>query len=153
MGKECFTGKYQETEQDKVKIVICNGKVARREKIREGRYDLEVVPMKKGVGFIVVFAKWAFDDVQLVKEQWRIVPIFNGKEQSLKTEDNRFIPLAFDCENYYDPAKIVPSLKRKLVFMQLNEEFDEELFYEAFLQSCALLEKEYEIHVKSKFKK
>ena len=104
--------------------------------------------MKSKKGWIVIDAKYTQDEVSINTEGRVVMVLINGKEEKLRTEDRVLIPLRFDRDNWYEPKKIVPSIKRKFEHLQLPNTFDFNTFKSDFLHQCSEVSKKYAKDVK-----
>lgn len=144
-GERCLIGKVVDktTTPPTDLIVVCNPDTMKLCEISQrGRWDVEVKPMKSGKGFVVVAGSWAYDKIELSIEDFKVQLLINGRAEKLKDGD-KYIPLFFDCKNYYEPKKIVRAIRQKLSYMQLPEEMDVDGAMEHFLEVCKDVEKEY----------
>ena len=67
----------------------------------------------------------------------------NGREEKLKTDDGKYIPLYFDAKNWYEPEVVFHNIERKMKFLQLGADFSLEIFKNRFLALCEQDEKNY----------
>lgn len=151
-GEKCFVAKIREYTQSETgekeykgdAIVIANTSGKYKTTIdEEGKWDVSVMPMNKGKGYVVLLANRATDKIQIKEVEDRVLVLVNGREEKLKTEDGHFIPISFFCEQWYDPKKIINTIKRKMEYLQLGEGFDKEEFFAFFLDACSRVEREY----------
>ena len=152
-GELCYVGKvkiYKDIEGGKKKqydgdkIVIGNTKGNEVCGInKEGRWDVTCRKMGKGDGYIVLFASYTFDKISFVQSDTSVQFLINGREEKLKTEDNKFIPLSFNAARWYDPTIILHNISRKLIFLQLPQDFNFVTWGESFLKACKEAENKY----------
>lgn len=148
-GERCLIGKVidKSVNPEVDLIVVCNPDTMKESGInRTGRWDVEVKAMKSGKGFVVLSGVWCFDQISFQIDDFRIALLINGREEKLKTE-GKYIPLYFDCRNYYDPQRIVRAMRQKLSYMQLPESNDVEAFLDCFIEESNKLEKEYRLYM------
>ena len=148
-GERCLIGKVVDktTTPHTDLIVVCNPDTMEQHGIHEvGRWDVEVKPMKSGKGFVVVSADWSFDMVELFVTDFKVELLINGRNEKLK-EDDRYIPLFFDCENFYEPKKVAKSIRKKLSYMQIPETVNTEDFIDCFIDQCEIIQKRYKQHI------
>jgi len=149
-GGKCWIAKLKydpetgERMENGTLIVLANtsGKLATNID-KEGRWDVVCIPMKSGKGFIVVESSWTEDDIELEIEDYRVSLVINDKIEKLKTEDGKFIPLYFDRKRWYDPKKILPSIRRKMEHLQLPSDFSVDILCKEFLEACDEVSEEY----------
>lgn len=117
---------------------------------REGKWDVEVVRMRKGVGWIVTSATYTNDILEIHRNGPWVYLLINGTEQPLK-KGGRNISLAFDASNYFDPKKIAENIREKVGHLQVYwKDNSLELFLGVFVQLCATAHLEYEEAYKPK---
>lgn len=144
-GERCLIGKVVDRSATPPVdlIVVCNPDTMKESGMnRTGRWDVGVKPMRSGRGFVVLSGEWCFDHISLQVEEFKISLLINGREEKLKVE-GKYIPLYFDCRDYYNPTRVARSIRQKLSYMQLPENVDVDGFLDAFLQECVGIEKEY----------
>jgi len=115
----------------------------------EGKWDVNVMPMNKGKGYVVLTASRSTDKLEIKEMEDRVLVLVNGREEKLKTEDGHFIPISFFCKQWYDPKKIVKTIRRKMEYLQLAEDFNEEEFFADFISTCRRVERGYNKKVKN----
>lgn len=151
-GEECYISKvknYDILENGKKKflgdaIVIANTTGRQKANIdKEGRWDVKCKRMHKGSGFVVIDAVWTIDDIEIKIDGWVVKFLINGRQEKLKTDDGKYIPLYFDRENWYDPEVIVENIERKLKFLQLPPKFSFEDLKLEFLGRCNEVQRKY----------
>lgn len=160
-NEECYIGKVKLYVDDATDpsgkryegdaIVIGNMFGAQKCNItEEGRWTVKVKPMAKGRGYVVVEAEWAFDQIEIKREGYSIRFLINGREERLCTDDGKHIPLFFKCDNYYSPEMILPSIKRKMEYLQLPPDFCKQDIYDKYMEMCEGVLKEYDKQAKKK---
>ena len=151
-GEECYISKvknYDILSDGKKKflgdaIVIANTCGSQKSTInKEGRWDVKVKKMDKGSGYVVVDAVWTLDRPDFSNCDNRVAFTINGREEKLKTDDGKYIPLYFDVKNWYDPETVFHNIERKMKFLQLGADFSLEIFKNRFLALCEQEEKNY----------
>lgn len=151
-GEDCYIGKVKQyvTKESGGKqfngdtIVIANLFGSQKCNIdREGRWDVRCKKMEKGNGYVVVDANYTQDTLTISTGDFFAKFLINGREEKLKTEDGKYIPLSFDCDKYYDPEIIVENIERKLKYLQLPENFSFDGFMQDFLENCSKVHKAY----------
>ena len=105
-GEDCYISKIKQYDNDPETnkkifagdlIIIANVEGLQKCGIdREGRWDVRCRRMSKGTGFVVIDADWTIDHITLQEDGWKLRFLISGKEDKLKTEDGKFIPLGFD---------------------------------------------------------
>ena len=161
-GEECYISKiknYDILDDGRKKflgdaIVIANTCGSQKSTInREGRWDVKVKKMEKGSGYVVVDAVYTIDAVNFSVANCKVSFTINGREEKLKTDDGKFIPLYFDARNWYEPTTIYYNIERKFKFLQLPPDFSTEFFKNRFLALCEQCEKDYLKQSKAEKKK
>lgn len=156
-GEICYISKVKHYENDpktdKKKFVgdlIIIGNIEGKNKCsinKEGRWDVKCGKMNKGNGYVVVDAQWTTDTLEAQIDGFRVSVLINGKEEKLKTEDGKFIPLYFDRENYYEPEIIQENIERKIKFLQLPADFSVEGFFTNFHRMVEVVNTSYKKHI------
>jgi len=159
-GEDCFIAKvksYSNTDSEKrfvgdvIVIANCNSGVIGITK--EGRWDVKCKKMEKGTGYVVVEAQYTTDKIETKTEKHSVLVLINGREEKLKTDDNKYIPLSFHCDKWYEVELILKNIERKLTYLQLPGEFSFAEFSNEFREKCINVAKEYKKSIKQNSKK
>ena len=121
-------------------IVIAN--VGKCEIDRPGKWDVVLLPMKKGKGWFVKSATFSQDSISIVvdEENWEVRVEVNGKENKLKKlidGEVKYIPLKMRCGVRVPMWVIKDNLKEKITFLQLSPEFSQRDFINEFSDRCS----------------
>ena len=99
--------------------------------------------MDKGSGYVVVDANYTIDAINFSVSDCRVGFTINGREEKLKTDDGKYIPLYFDAKSWYEPDTVFYNIERKLKFLQLPPDFSTEGLKVRFLEICTELEQKW----------
>jgi len=154
----CFVGKVKQYSEELGEgithtgdlIVIANiGGRSDSGITKQGRWDVKCRKMATSKGYIVLSATLTEDEFSIDRTGWRVRFLVNGKEETLRTDDGRVIPLVYDREKWYDPEIIVKNIQQKLKFLQVPREKYFRDWRNTFLLQCQIVNREYKKKVVS----
>ena len=133
-GEPRWIGKVRKGKESL--IVICNIEPDSDCPISsEGKWDVEVVEMRNGKGWIVLDARRSSEVISISREGYVVEVLTNGTSHKLK-EGNRYIPLYYDAHRPYSLDKLEHSIRRKAGYLQLEEDFSIDNLIKEFRGSC-----------------
>ena len=101
--------------------------------------------MSNGRGWIAEKWETTYDliQVELSEDKREVIFMVNGRQDKLRGDDGKNIPLYFNPAKYFPPEIILKNIKKKLKFLCIEEHFDFDDFSDYYLELCAEAEKNH----------
>lgn len=111
----------------------------------DGKYKITARKMSNGRGWITEKWEKTYDliEVKLSEDKRQVIFCVNGRQDKLRGEDGKNIPLYFNPVKYFPPEIILKNIKKKLKFLCIEEHFDFNDFSAYYLELCAEVEKNH----------